>query len=306
MGKSNAALVGVALLLGAAQASAQDQADAGAPNPQGTQTTETQTQPQPQPTAGGGDANLGGPGESCRARADCKSGLKCMNKVCTDEHEGESCGATSDCGGRLKCIDNKCTSAVGGHPGGGGGGGEGGGMGDWMKFRIDDGAAHPFAGITLAGGFGTGGLTGNGVFGGGFDTFDGAFLFALHAGVFLGNNQLSFEVAPVTFFYDMKGIGPVFEMAANYAYFVPLTDSGDIHVYWPLRFGAGMMAGPDLNAFGLAFFQARADLIGAAIQVGHVLIDLSLPSFRYMITDKNGTQAHFLDWLFGTNLSYVF
>lgn len=291
MGKLTAVFIGVALLFAAASSSAQS-----------TDQAQTQTQTQPPPTTGGNDAALGGPGESCRARADCKNGLKCMNEVCTDEREGESCGATSDCGGRLKCIDNKCTSPLGARGGGGGGRG----ASDWMKFDVTDGNIHPFVGLTVAGGFDTGGITGNTVFTGGFNTFDGAFLFALQGGAFFGNNQLSFEIAPVTFVYDGKAPGPAFEMTANYAYFVPLTKSGDVHVYWPLRFGLGMMAGPDVNALGLAYFQVRADLIGAAIQFGHIVVDLHLPSFRYLVTDKSGVQLHGLEWLFGTSLSYVF
>ncbi|MEQ9320158.1 MAG: hypothetical protein RIF41_13420, partial [Polyangiaceae bacterium] len=37
-------------------------------------------------------------GESCRARADCQDGLKCMEQVCVDPMEGQTCGARADCG----------------------------------------------------------------------------------------------------------------------------------------------------------------------------------------------------------------
>ena len=219
--------------------------------------------------------NLGANGESCRARSDCRAGLRCVNQVCTDNAAATPSKAGSD---------------------------------DWMKFNPLDGNVHPFAGIVLAGGFDTGGVTGNfsAFFNNNFKTFDGSFLFALNGGAFFGNHQLSFEIAPVTFVYDGKANGPVFEMVASYAYFIPLTESGDIHVYWPIRVGVGMAAGPDNNAFGFAFFQARADLIGAAIQIGHAIIDLHLPSFRYAITDKSGTQLHLLDWLFGMSVGYAF
>src|SRR5438132_4530292 len=51
-----------------------------------------------------------GIGESCRRRNDCKAGLKCIKRACTDPHEGETCGATVDCGGgELKCINQRCT-----------------------------------------------------------------------------------------------------------------------------------------------------------------------------------------------------
>jgi hypothetical protein len=243
---------------------------------------------------------LGSPGESCRARTDCQAGLKCMNQVCTDQHEGESCGASADCGGQLKCIDNKCTSGIASH---GGGGGD---MSQWLDFKLTDGNVHPFVGLTIAGGFDTVGVTNAGLLSGGFNTFDGAFLFALNGGVFIGNHQLMFEVAPVTYVYDGKASGPVFEMTASYAYFIPVVDSGSVHVYWPLRFGVGMMAGPNINLFGLAFFEMRADLVGIALQTGHLLIDVHFPSFRYGITDKDGSQIHTLDWVFGTSIGYAF
>ncbi|MCA9625520.1 MAG: hypothetical protein KC731_41145, partial [Myxococcales bacterium] len=54
------------------------------------------------------ESMLGEAGESCRARADCKQGLKCIDNVCVDPREGETCGATSDCGGWLRCIDKVC------------------------------------------------------------------------------------------------------------------------------------------------------------------------------------------------------
>ncbi len=300
------AVVG-AFLFGAAEVYAQGPArgaDAGAASADAGAAAPT---PPPPPTAtetAPSPGNLGGPGESCRARTDCKAGLKCMNQTCTDEHEGESCGATADCGGQLKCINNKCTSTIGGaHGHGGGGGGDGGA--EWMNFKLE--GVHPFVGLTIAGGFDTAGITGNSGFTGGFDTFDGSFLFALNGGLFIDNHQLMFEIAPVTFVYEGKvAPGPAFEMTANYAYFIPVYDGGSFHVFWPLRIGAGLMAGPGDNAGGLAFFEARADLIGPAFQVGHVMIDLHLPTFRWLLTDKSGVQLHFLEWMFGTSLSYVF
>lgn len=51
------------------------------------------------------EAMLGGPGESCRARADCQSGLRCIDATCVDEREGTSCQTGAECGS-LKCIDN--------------------------------------------------------------------------------------------------------------------------------------------------------------------------------------------------------
>jgi hypothetical protein len=131
-------------------------------------------------------------------------------------------------------------------------------------------------------------------------------LFALNGGVFLGLHQFSLELAPLTYFYDMKATGPVFEMAASYAYFVPLSGPGKVRVFWPFRAGAGVVAGPDGNILGLAFLQLRADFIGPAVQIGHMMLDFHFPSFRYAVTDNQATQFHFLEWLFGTSVSYVF
>lgn len=247
---------------------------------------------------------LGGAGESCRARSDCKAGLRCVNQVCTDEHEGQACGATSDCGGELRCIANKCTSpnaTTSSHAGS-----TDAATSDWMKFNPTDGNMHPYVGVTIAGGFMTGGFSGN-LLSGGFNTFRGGFLLALNGGVYIGNHQLSFEISPVTYWPSLASPpGPAFEMSANYAYMFPLMESGDLRVFWPIRIGLGMAAGPDSNLLGLAFFQARLDVIGPAFQIGHVVVDLHLPTFRYAITDKSGTQAHLLDWLFGASIGYVF
>jgi len=54
------------------------------------------------------------------------------------------------------------------------------------------------------------------------------------------------------------------------------------------------------------YFQARADLVGVMIKIGHVTIDLNLPSFRYGVTDRNGAQAHYFTWGLGGGVGYVF
>ncbi len=269
-------------------------------------------------------AGSSGIGESCRRRADCKEGLKCVRHTCTDPHEGETCGATADCGGELKCINQRCTSpgspsstsAPPKNPSKAEGEGEGGdttttttkpetsagASTDWMKFKIDDGAMHPFIGITgLLGGFGIAGQTADS----GpsqFTAVGSALLFALKAGVILGgHHELAVELTP--FFTANPGTGAVFEMNASYGYLIPITD----HVSWPLRLGAGIMAGPSPNALDLAWFELRADLVGVQINVGHLLIDLHLPSFRYFLTDAGGgVKDHMFNWLFGASFGYAF
>ena len=36
------------------------------------------------------------------------------------------------------------------------------------------------------------------------------------------------------------------------------------------------------------------------------VLDFHLPSFRYAVTDKSGSQVHLLDWLFGVSIGYAF
>jgi hypothetical protein len=62
------------------------------------------------------DALLGAVGESCRARVDCRSGLKCINSQCiasaaVKTKEGQVCEATSECSsdGSLRCISLRCS-----------------------------------------------------------------------------------------------------------------------------------------------------------------------------------------------------
>jgi hypothetical protein len=266
-------------------------------------------------------AGSSGLGESCRRRTDCKEGLKCVRRTCTDPHEGETCGATADCGGGdLKCIADKCTnpnapassSSKPTNPQGGGDEGGGGdntkpgptqntaASGDWLKFRLDDGQSHPFIGITgVLGGFGIVGLDGGG--GTNFSSVGGSLLFALKAGIIIsGHHELGVELSP--FFTAFPAGAAVFEGNVSYAYLIPIAD----HVSWPLRIGAGIMAGPSPNAQDMAWFQVRADLVGVQINVGHLMIDLHLPSFRYFVTSSNGATGHILNWDFGAGFGYAF
>jgi hypothetical protein len=242
---------------------------------------------------------IGGPGESCRARADCKSGLKCVNQTCADEHEGQSCSATGDCGGELKCIKNKCTSgtAVASSSAASSS------SGDSPQRSMGLEGVHPFVGLTWAQGPVVPGLSGNAR--GGFNRADSAFMFALHGGVFIDKHQLLVEISPFTYGFDARGLGPAFQMNGNYAYFIPLMESEAVSLYWPLRVGVGMVAGGD-NTTGLVSFQARGDIVGLAAKVGHFMFDFHVPSFRYIVTDSRGTQGHLPTWLIGMSTSYVF
>jgi hypothetical protein len=283
------------------------------------------------------DSDLGGPGESCRARSDCNHGLKCIDNKCADEHEGESCQATPECG-TLKCIDNKCVNPLAHttkptqpvqqqqqpppqpeqqatepvtafpppdltrrpHA-----------MEEWLHFRRE--GLHPFIGLTLGVGFINGGYTGSqgSLWGTGID---GAALIAIRAGLMLGlHHELALEVAPFTDFWDLAiGPGPAFEANASYAYHVVLVSRPAMQVSWPLRIGAGFVAG-GTNTNSNVLFEARVDAIGLALGIGHVTIELHAPSFRWALTNGHvdgiaveGVTTHWLTFIFGTTLSYNF
>jgi hypothetical protein len=63
------------------------------------------------------DSSLGEVGESCRARTDCRAGLRCINSQCSAPamaapvtKDGQACEATTDCStdGSLRCIAHVC------------------------------------------------------------------------------------------------------------------------------------------------------------------------------------------------------
>jgi hypothetical protein len=76
-------------------------------------------------------AAQGGAGESCTKRADCLSGLMCLNLTCQPSvegqivkdpdllgGEGESCSRAQDCGAGLLCVSNVCAESSGAIVGG--------------------------------------------------------------------------------------------------------------------------------------------------------------------------------------------
>jgi hypothetical protein len=59
-------------------------------------------------------------------------------------------------------------------------------------------------------------------------------------------------------------------------------------------------------AAATAEFQGRLDAVGLAIKVGHVIIDLHAPSFRFVVANEDGATAALLTWGFGAGASYAF
>jgi hypothetical protein len=125
---------------------------------------------------------------------------------------------------------------------------------------------------------------------------------SLRAGIFAGKSEIGLEVSPATYF-PFSGMGPSFQLAASYGYFLTIRESRTVSVYWPLRLGAGVFG---YNSLGLAFFQLRADVAGISLRIGHVLVDLYAPSFRYAISFVSGEDLHLLALHLGGGVTYAF
>jgi hypothetical protein len=253
---------------------------------------------------------LGEAGESCRARADCREGLRCVENTCTEPPAG-ACESDADCAEGQTCSEGACAAArdeaaagaapeqgeaegadaVGDEPAGG----------RWADFRLE--GTHFFAGVTFAPG-----LTGFWPYGGDLPVWFG-FLFALRAGVLFGRTELSIELAPDTWVWDFDpGEHPHFTdhsysgnvesltFLVNVGGLIRLADS----VSWPLRFGLGLAA-VELPLTSV-YMQGRLDLIGLAYQYGHLLFELNLPSIRFSSEFRN---VGIWGWLFTLSVSYV-
>jgi hypothetical protein len=130
-----------------------------------------------------------------------------------------------------------------------------------------------------------------------------AFLWALRAGVFVGKNEIALEVSPMTYI-PYGGLGPSFQLNASYGYLFAISESpGGVSAYWPIRIGLGAAAG---NLGGNAFLQTRFDLVGVLLQIGHILIDLHAPSFRFETSPQGGVMYDLLTWHFGGGIGYAF
>jgi hypothetical protein len=269
----------------------------------------------------------GDTGESCRARIDCKTGLKCIDQVCVDPLEGQSCQASADCGARLRCVDRLCVrpSAVPAPipvpvptpapepapasptepplpgpptpaPPDAGSDAEPPAPLEpvdqgWMSFTPGDGV-HPYAGVTFAPGVFLGLDYASGATTGAF----GSFLFAFRGGVMFDRTALELEISPMTWVPVLNAGTTTLNVNLSVGTYNQLADG----VYWPTRFGLGLQ---HIGAASETLFQTRLDLIGVAFNIGHVLVDFYAPSFRFTTEfDQLGT----FNWLFGAGGAYVF
>jgi hypothetical protein len=246
--------------------------NAAAPPTTTTTTTPTTTAPATtRPLA----EMLGTAGESCRARSDCESNLKCVDLVCVDENAP---------------AKPKTTTA----------------QTPTKSFVLE--GVHGFAGISVRAGPGWL-MTANGSGTTTDKSLQGTFAFALRVGLFANRNELALEISPFT---DLPYntvfptfTGPAFSAAITYGYYARLYETPNVGLYWPVRFGAGVLAGAG-NTDNRAYLQARMDFIGFALRFSRVMIDLDLPSFRYLFTDAAGQTFHVFAWRAGLNVALMF
>jgi len=170
---------------------------------------------------------------------------------------------------------------------------------EWMDFELR--GFHPFVGVGLMGGptlpfVADAGKPGK---------VDGSFLFALRGGFFAGRNEFSLELSPMTYVVTTQAPGPSFQLAFNFTGYVPLLEGPKLDVFWPLRVGYGVVAANTYQ--NAAYMQLRIDILGAAFRIGHVMIDLALPGFRYLYSPSSPTgNGMFFSWMIGAQTSYIF
>lgn len=252
---------------------------------------------------------LGEAGESCRARADCREGLRCLENTCTAPAAG-ACEADADCAEGQTCVEGSCAAAeTGGDaaaaPAEQGEAGETTESPEtgrrWADFELE--GTHFFAGLTFAPG-----LTGFWPYGGGVDVWFG-FLFSLRAGVLFGRTELSIELAPDSWVWDFDPAAHLYfsdhDWEGNVESLSFLVNIGGLvrladNLSWPLRFGLGLAA-LELPLTDV-YMQGRLDLIGLAYQYGHLLFELNLPSIRFSSEFRN---VGIWGWLFTLSVSYV-
>jgi len=221
--------------------------------------------------------------DACHTRDDCQAGFKCVWNYCVAEREEQ----TEDLWSSRKPREHAKSSST---PSG----------------------VRSFVGLALAGGVLNGGYTSSEttIWGKGLDS---SFLFALRGGVLFGRAELALEIAPFTEIYDAQhGRGPAFEANVTAAYRIPFARAWDTPLSWPLRIGAGILAGGD-NTGDDVFVEARLDPIGISFESGPIVVDFIMPSIRYALTNGHvpgigfeGVTTHYISFFFGSSVSYAF
>lgn len=251
------------------------------------------------------DSLLGDVGESCRARADCRTGLKCINAVCTAPapvtKEGQGCEATSECSsdGSLRCIAKVCskprsavtpappfTTAPPPPPPAP--------MAATPPAPVRDSGPPPVpvrSSASMDNAVVTETVAEPTAFSGtkffiGLDAMAGV-LTALPTlgpsvkfGWFFNKTQLSFELgaaaSAITFITARASLG----------FCVPFIERDDFAFFWSPKAGLSTMAGAFVTT-GL-----HADLVSFGIRTGHWLFDVQLPSIgAHLFLDGSGGLA---------------
>lgn len=259
--------------------------------PAGTQVAPNYGSPPPPSVSG---APQGGPGESCRARADCLPGLGCYNNVCRAAE-----GAAPP------------PPPVGYPPPG---------------YGPPPGYAPPPAPLTppprrdqvvfereVSGFLGL-------ELGPGFSIVNSppvssSFNFGLKGGLIFGRTQLAIEAAPYTWLPAGTSL-KLAQVGLTYGSYVRLAR----HWYLPLKFGLGAVVGVSGGANTVTrggvsigggtginsdtkMFVSRADVLGLAYATRHLIIELNLFSFRY---GTDFTNNNVYSFNFNLGVSYVF
>jgi hypothetical protein len=186
-----------------------------------------------------------------------------------------------------------------------------------LQLKIDDGRAHGYFGVGVLGGPVVGALGGQGQFHTQGDA-QAALMFTLTGGVIIGPHRISGELSPFTYFPYPGNGGPTFQINAAYHFMIKMYDSPYVSLFFPIGAGLGFFTG---NTASNVYVEGRLDLIGAALRLGRIVIDVNFPSFRYGATRQQGgvcpppqnlpdvcvtTNVDAFTWLFGTTISYVF
>ncbi len=192
------------------------------------------------------------------------------------------CESTADCHS-LKCVEGRCIDPYA------------------KEEPPPPHATQYFLGLVTIGGPAFGGVISPG------SRWDsalrGSYLVALRAGVILAEkHEFAVEISPFTYRYYDPAPGPTFQANATYGYRIPLYRGPSVLVYLPLRIGGGFFAG---NVGGDVYAQLRFD-VGVAVHVGHFIVDVYAPSYRYAVTSVFGETANLLSWEFGAGGSYSF
>lgn len=189
--------------------------------------------------------------------------------------EGESCRARSDCADRLRCVRGVCVAPKAEVKGR-----------KWAQFKFDRGV-HGFIGSGMVLGVDQV-IIANGV--ASRDRLVASGATWLRGGVLLGHHEFGLEVAPVSTIGSGAYIESTLAMqvSTSYGFMVPLASGRVAALYMPLRLGVGGMFSLDNRLH----FLARAES-GLALALGHFLIELHAPSFRYAVGADTTTAGTF-------------